>query len=287
MKKSFKTCLIILIIVGLLCVISIAAMFFLKICPPQRPWMMPPWCEKSTTAIPPNPSPSTITQTNINIDLNPSYIASGEGLDYLKVPRIYITWAKGDEIFEKIPGTDFSWIVVWHSNGELPFSTQQEIKFNQLNGIRYIGYLAEPVHQWDDKPVSLPDFATIDINGNPIYVQKPGMGDFASNQYWMNQLDPGWQDFLITQTKEMVDMGIEGILIDESTFNVQVIPLAGGTFDKISVTKFPEYLKNKYSTEQLLAYFQIEDINAFDLVNYIKTKLPSDWNTQRPPLPII
>ncbi len=287
MKKSFKTCLIILIIVGLLCVISIAAMFFLKICPPQGPWMMPPWCEKSETNTSPNLSPSSSTQPSIKVDNNPSYIPYGEGLDYLKVPRIYITWAKGNEIFEKIPTTDFSWIVVWHSRGEVPFSTRQEIKSNQSRGIRYMGYLAEPVHQWDDKPVSLPDFATIDINGNPIYVQKPGMGDFASDQYWMNQIDPGWQEFLIKQTKEMIDMGIEGVLIDESTFNVQVIPMAEGTFDKISMTRFPEYLRNKYSTEQLQTKFQIDDINSFNLVEYIKTNLPSDWNTQRPPLPLI
>lgn len=103
----------------------------------------------------------------------------------------------------------------------------------------------------------------------------------------MNQLDPGWQEFLIKQTKEMIDAGIEGVLIDESTFNVQVISMAGGTFDKISVTKFPEYLKNKYSAEQLQSNFQIEDINSFNLVEHIKTKLPSDWNTQRPPLPLI
>jgi len=287
MKKSVKTCLIILIIVGLLCVFGIAAMFFLKVCPPQGPWMMPPWCETSTKTTLPNQSQSSSTQPGPKKGFNPSYIAYGKGLEYLKVPRIYITWAQGNEIFEKIPGTDYSWIVVWRSKGDVPFTTRQEIKSNLSKGIRYMGYLAEPVHQWDDKPVSLPDFATIDINGNPIYVQKPGMGDFASDQYWMNQIDPGWQEFLLTQTKEMIDLGIEGVLVDESTFNVQVIPMAGGTFDKISMQKFPEYLKRKYTSEQLKSYFQIEDINSFDLVNHIKTKLPADWNTQSPPLPVI
>lgn len=175
MKKSFKTCLIILIIVGLLCVISIAAMFFLKICPPQGPWMMPPWCEKSTTITLPNQTQSLSTQPGIKNDENPSYIVYGEGLDYLKVPRIYITWAKGKEIFEKIPGTDFSWIVVWHSKGELPFTTRQEIKGNISKGIRYIGYLAEPVTNGMINPSAflilrpLTSMATPSLSKNPVW----------------------------------------------------------------------------------------------------------------------
>ncbi len=47
MKKS---CLIILLVMILLPVLLVSIMFFAKICPPNGPWPMPPWCEKGTAS---------------------------------------------------------------------------------------------------------------------------------------------------------------------------------------------------------------------------------------------
>jgi len=282
MKKSRKTILIAIVALLTLCIGGIAAMVVIKICPPEGPWPQPPWCENS-----PFSTPFEILQVDEEHTTQSEFIAYGEGLQYLEEPRIYITWAQGDDVLEKIPSTDFMWTVIWRTEGNVTIFTKQEIRDFQKQGVRYVGYLAEPVHQWDSKPLSLPDFATVDIDGNLIHVQKPGMGDFASEQYWMNQIDPGWQDFLINQTLEVIDLGIEGVLVDEATFNAKVIELAQGTFDDISNEKFTDYLRNKYTTEQLNEYFGILDINQFNLKDYILTNLSEDWNTAQPPSPMV
>jgi hypothetical protein len=44
MKKGLKSCLIVVVVLVGLGVAGLAAMFFAKLCPPQGPWPMPPWC---------------------------------------------------------------------------------------------------------------------------------------------------------------------------------------------------------------------------------------------------
>jgi hypothetical protein len=283
MKKGLKSCLLVVLILVGLCVAVTAGMFFTKICPPQGPWPMPPWCAGSSIDAPFISSPPAAPAEYVA-----DYIPYGEGEAYLKQPTLFITWAKDDTPFEKMPGTAFNWQVIWHVDGKIPDYTIREMRHFQSLGVRYIGYLAEPDHQWDEKFIPMPQSATIDIDSNPIHLQKPGMGAFGADQYWMNILDPDWQSFLISQTKEMIDLGVEGVLVDDYTFNVHVIPAAKGTFDKYSMEGFTQYLKDKYSAAELKAKFDIDNIDQFNLKEYIQEKnLPDDWNVQRPPLPII
>jgi hypothetical protein len=283
MKKGLKSCLVVVLVLVGLCVVATLGMYFGKVCPPQGPWPQPPWCEGSAFEAPFLTSPAAIPDEYVA-----NYIPYGEGEAYLKQPTLFITWAKEDTLLKLIPGTAFNWDVIWHSNGKIPEYTLREMRHFQSLGVRYIGYLAEPDHQWDDKPLPMPQSATIDIDGNPIYMVKPGMGDFASDQYWMNIIDPDWQALLLAQTKEMIDLGVEGVLVDDYTFNAHVIDTAKGTFDKYSMEGFTQYLKDKYTAAELKEKFDIDDIEGFNLKDFILEKnLPEDWNTQRPPLPII
>lgn len=78
-KKTGKGCWIAMLGIGLLACAGLAAMIFLKLCPPQGPWSQPPWCEGSpftqaaiadlqpdlaplqfTVFVPPNTPPNTI-----------------------------------------------------------------------------------------------------------------------------------------------------------------------------------------------------------------------------------
>ena len=52
MKKSLRVILISVLAIGGLCIAGVAGMFFAKVCPPQGPWPLPPWCEGSTITIP-------------------------------------------------------------------------------------------------------------------------------------------------------------------------------------------------------------------------------------------
>lgn len=50
MKKGVKTCLILVLILGGLCVAGIAVMAAMDFCPPEGPWPAPPWCDGSESA---------------------------------------------------------------------------------------------------------------------------------------------------------------------------------------------------------------------------------------------
>lgn len=50
MKKGALTCLIIVLILIALIVIAVLTMFLLKICPPNGPWPMPPWCKADSSS---------------------------------------------------------------------------------------------------------------------------------------------------------------------------------------------------------------------------------------------
>jgi hypothetical protein len=59
MKKGLLTCLVVILVIFGLIIAGVAAMFFAKICPPQGPWPMPPWCgeDSRTFSIPVPPMP--------------------------------------------------------------------------------------------------------------------------------------------------------------------------------------------------------------------------------------
>ena len=48
MQKRFKSCLIAVLVVLVLCVGGVAVMYFGGLCPPQGPWPTPPWCSGNT-----------------------------------------------------------------------------------------------------------------------------------------------------------------------------------------------------------------------------------------------
>lgn len=52
MKKGFKSCLVVLLVLAGLCLAGVAGMYFARLCPPQGPWPMPPWCSVSEAEAP-------------------------------------------------------------------------------------------------------------------------------------------------------------------------------------------------------------------------------------------
>ncbi|MHC1782261.1 MAG: hypothetical protein AB9891_05775 [Anaerolineaceae bacterium] len=44
MKKGLLSCMVVIFVIFGLLTAGVAVMFFAKICPPQGPWPMPPWC---------------------------------------------------------------------------------------------------------------------------------------------------------------------------------------------------------------------------------------------------
>ena len=215
------------------------------------------------------------------------FVNYGEGQDFLEKPMLFTAWTQNKNFYAEINNTSVSW------GPALPANQSEQRWFSDyLNNIlehqvHYIGAYITPMHRSGGSPPPLKEYAAIDIDGNPIYAQKPGATDFKE-QYWLNLLDPGWQDILLKDARAMIDMGIQGIVVDEATFNQQVIFKKGGTFDRYSLEGFKHFLKLKYPADQLKSRFKIDNVDTFNFKEYILTNnLRSTWNKEEyPPLPI-
>ncbi len=218
-----------------------------------------------------------------------SYIEAGEGQQFLAQPVFFITWNQDKSFYEKIPETALNWRPEWRVGGILTDSSREQIEWFHERGIHYIGNQLAAMHQWDREPLVMKEHAAVDIEGEPIHVSKPGMGDFASEQYFMNILDPAWQDILLEQAKESIDAGIEGIILEDVQIqSTGLIFEQNGSFDPYSLTGFREYLEANYSTNELEQKFDISNSSAFDFRDYLRSRgLQQTWNKERyPPIPI-
>lgn len=262
----------------------------LTACTPKIPEINPPEITIPTISPPqitiPTPPIGLGTPTETATEF--PYIKYGEGKDFLNQPLLFTSWTGNMEFFSQIPHLAMDWgpALPADAMGRIWFS--QYLQSIQSNGVHHIGASITPMHQTGNNLTPLPEYATVDIDGNPIHVEKPGMGSAFSEQYWMNLLDPHWQDMLISDAKEMIDMGVEGLVVDESTFNKEVIYRAGGTFDQYSMDGFRVYLDAKYTAFELKDKFNISDINSFNFRDYIiANNMQDTWNkSEYPPEPV-
>ena len=284
MKKTAKTALWIILVIVLGCIGISLVMFIVKICPPEGPWPTPPWCKADgdktmpvESTSPANvPAPSQITDQFI-------YIKPGQALEYLQHPQVFThNWRLPEHdqnvnqyIDDLNPG-GVTWIL-YHFDNNFIFNS---IDYYHSRNVPIIGAGMTPRHTNSDQPDPERDrrLAIIDIDGNPITLIKPGMG-VQQGRYWRNILEPDWQEEMIETAKKMVDAGIQGINFDEIFSNASAIYEVGGSFDTLSMTGFKQYLAVKFTTEQLSAKFNIDDIQTFNFKEYILARgLQSTWN---------
>jgi hypothetical protein len=112
-----------------------------------------------------------------------------------------------------------------------------------------------------------PEFAAsrvIDVYGNPLRI--PWETD--ENSYWQNTNNQIWQDYMLEQAIALVDIGADGVIIDEidGTYGSLV---HGGSFGEPDMSMFRTYLASIYTTQELLDLFGIEDIETFNYKDYI------------------
>ena len=115
------------------------------------------------------------------------------------------------------------------------------------------------------------DTACVDIDGMPCilpYLPQAGSVPF----YWLCTNNPVWQDFLIWRNCAAVDLGLDGVHIDEMYGTSSVPVNAGGCFCEYCMAGFCEYLEAKYSPSTLASQFGIVDIASFDYGEYIRTR---------------
>ncbi|MEM2293331.1 MAG: hypothetical protein QXX41_08650 [Nitrososphaerota archaeon] len=80
---------------------------------------------------------------------------------------------------------------------------------------------------------------------------------------------PQWEEHFISSAEKILDKGLDAIDID----NISNTPfIYGGDFSDWSVYKFRNYLSSRFTREELIK-MGVDDIDKFDIRNYIKQRL--------------
>jgi uncharacterized protein (TIGR03437 family) len=138
------------------------------------------------------------------------------------------------------------------------------------------------LHSMSAAPPSWDSFRMRTLNG--AYIDQNNVSQ-ALPLYSLSS--PIFQSYLEAQAKRAVDIGADGLLIDDAggQLAVMLVPSAqnAGSFDSATMAAFQIYLQQKYGPAALQSQFGIADIGSFDFANYIQAKgLATTWN--QPPL---
>ena len=249
MNKGMKSCLIsVLVLVGL-CVVGAAAAFFAKPCPPQGPWPMPPWCQRSANALLPAIPTITVrpfypTPTETIMQFLPSRVDI-YGRDYYEDPE---DWVLNGTIyaFGPVVGTNIDWIHKLQSHGATAFSN---------------------ISTWNSAMSRTPEELPQELKNSYL---KGFDGEVLYEQgiVFLNILDPTYQDWLKRAIEGDIDGGTDGISIDEHQGTVQAVWSGEGPCDEYSLNGFRDFLKSKYSQDDLKLK-GVTDIDAFNYCQYI------------------
>ena len=76
---------------------------------------------------------------------------------------------------------------------------------------------------------------------------------------------PIWKQALKDYLKDMIDVGVDGIFLDNANFPIEHL------FDQYTMAGFKNYLKGKYSEIQLVTLYDITSIDEFNYAKWIKS----------------
>lgn len=221
---------------------------------------------KSETTIEVEPTASSSTESNYEFEtdwwLKPqTYTYKGE-LDY-HTTRNYnvVWWGEGLTSPENIQG-----------------KIKDEIEQYHAQGIKYIVPISliniedqidlSVIQEINDEMI---DAVVQKLNGDPQILMYGFGGNPDIIQYAYDINHTKWRDYIIEQAKAAVDAGADGISIDDISGNVQWVEMGLGSFNIASESKFAQYLKEKYSPNEL-SELGITDIEIFDYSNFLTQK---------------
>jgi len=102
--------------------------------------------------------------------------------------------------------------------------------------------------------------------------------------YHLSSLHPAWQKYVQNSVKTYIDMGVDGIMVDELAYCSVFMP----DFNSNTVTEFRQYLLDDFTAAELQALgqrYNIQDFTTLDYAALIRSRLPagrtsltsSDW----------
>jgi len=151
---------------------------------------------------------------------------------------------------------------------------RRQVARMHAQGGRYMGEL----QLWDIYSLAehpeLLNAVVIDIDGQPVETFDSTPEDPL---YWGNTNHPIYQAYLRDQCRAMVDLGVDGITIDEMNGTSAA---SSGSFGEPDMSMFRTYLADHYTPQELLNQFGIADIETFDYGQYIHDNdLVDEWKT--------
>ncbi len=243
-------------------------MFLFNICPPDGPWVMPPWCE------------SNVINSSVNNVVNNSVTVPNEEVKFIDKYLPSSTPILGRITYYDISDLALSpTMVAWGLTVPVNNLDTSWMKREQEKGASHIAVVSLWNNdEWvnvNDLPDELRDCYVTDINGNPLLIQ---------GKLFLNLLCPGLRSYVKRQVKELVLAGTDGIAFDEINGNAMAVVNGEGPFDNYSIIGFRDYLKNKYSVDEL-ASMGINDIDSFNYTEFIKSNgysFSDFWNNPAP-----
>jgi len=113
----------------------------------------------------------------------------------------------------------------------------------------------------------LADLRIIDVEGNPLRI--PWKSTEEEPVWWMNTNLPAYRDFLKEQAFALIDVGADGLNIDEIEGTAGSL-VRGGSFAEEDMAGFRTYLGGIYTDQELEDRYGILDLSTFNYQNYIQ-----------------
>ncbi len=251
MKKKVLTCLALVLIMASLLIGGVALMFILKICPPQGPWPMPPWCSSLLETVETESGSSQETSEETSEPF-PEWVPPSTKVDIYNKSCNFPYEDPDDEVMTpSVVG--FGWNL--HQEA-WPIDHAHEC------GALFIAEVSMMNHdawkQVADLPEALKEAYVKDLDGNVIYNQ---------DLVFLDMMHPAYRQWLRDFIKNQIGLGADGFVFDEYLGAAAAVEVGSG-LDENSLAGFPRYLQSHYSDEQLLN-LGIKDIMSFNYKDYL------------------
>ncbi|MFA0782577.1 hypothetical protein, partial [Fervidibacter sacchari] len=163
---------------------------------------------------------------------------------------------------------------------------RQRVEEAQRRGLRYCGsvdFVVDFAGFIDFCPDRFMEAVCRDLDGNPITV--PWLWDHRYKghpAYWFCTNNPDYRAYLRDQVERACLAPIDGLHIDDWRGTAGCSAWFGGCFCRHCMEGFRNWLKRRFSEEQLKA-MGIERIDEFDLRAFLKSKgiTAEQWRKQR------
>ena len=175
--------------------------------------------------------------------------------------------------------------VAWGTNADFKEPFQHNLEIISDFGLKDVAWLPGwsiegSEHLDSENRAKLAGEACIDIDGNPI-----GFYPSEKLELWQCIHSIVWREYRLEIAKRTIDWGGAGdIALDEWLGDFSAMQ-HDGCFNKYSMEGFREYLKQKYTAEELQG-LGIDDINTFDYGDFIREEHLSDYRNNRWAVPL-